>query len=67
MVTNEIAQISHCVTQDTIDAFIQHETEKGASENMIRRFKGTLKVLCDFLPDDHCITKERLLQWRKSM
>ena len=34
---------------------------------MIRRFKGTLKVLCDFLPDDHCITKERLLQWRKSM
>ena len=59
--------IIHCITQDTIDAFIQYETEKGASENMIRRFKSTLKVICDFLPDDKCLTKERLLEWRKSM
>ena len=34
---------------------------------MIRRFKGTLKVIYDFLPDDKCITKKRLLERRKSM
>lgn len=67
MVKNDVAAISHCITQETIDAFIQHETEKGASENMIRRFKGTLKVICDYFPDDHCITKDRLLGWRKNM
>lgn len=67
MVTKEIAEISHCITQDTIDAFIQHEADKGASENMIRRFKGTLRAICEFLPDDNCVTKERLLEWRKSM
>ena len=62
-----IAASSHCITKDTIAAFIQHETEKGASENMIRRFKCTLQAICDFLPDDNCVTKERLLEWRRSM
>lgn len=34
---------------------------------MVRRFKGTFKVIFDFLPDDKCITKARLAEWRKSM
>lgn len=67
MVTKQIASISHCMTQETMDAFIQSEMNKGASENMIRRFKGTLKVVYDFLPKDKQITKERLLAWRKRM
>ena len=67
MITKQIAEISHCMTQDTMDAFICHEANAGASENMIRRFKGTLKVIYDYLPADKCITKERLLEWRKSM
>ena len=67
MVTKQMAKVSHCMTQETMEAFIQNEMNKGASENMIRRFKGTLKAICDFLPEDKCITKERLLAWRKSM
>ena len=67
MVTKQMAQVRHCITQETIDAFIQEEKNKGASENAIRRFKGTLKAICDFLPEDRCITKDRLLEWRKSM
>ena len=67
MITKQMAQIRHCMTPETMDAFIQSEMNKGASENMIRRYKGTLKVIGDFLPEDKCITKERLLAWRKSM
>ncbi len=67
MVTKEIAVISHCITQETMDAFIRYEADKGASDNMLRRFKGTLKVIYDCLPEDKCITKERLLAWRKGM
>ena len=67
MVTKQIETINHCITQDTTDAFIQRETENGASNNMLRRIKCTFKVICDFLPDDNCVTKERLLEWRKSM
>ena len=67
MITKQMAQVRHCITQESIDAFIQWEKNKGASENMIRRFKGTLKVIGDFLPEDQCITKERLLAWRKSL
>lgn len=67
MVTKQIANISHCMTPETMEAFVQHEADNGASENMIRRFKGTLKVIYAFLPEDKCITKERLLAWRKSM
>lgn len=67
MVTKQIVEISHCMTQTEMDAFIQDETEKGTSKNAIRRFKCVLKVIYDYLPEDKCITKERLLAWRKSM
>ena len=67
MITKQMAAISHRMTQKSMSAFVQHEADKGASENMIRRFKGTLKVMYDFLPEDKCITKERLLEWRKGM
>ena len=67
MVTKEMAAVSHCMTQDVMDAFVQHEANKGASKNMIMRYKGAVKVLYDYLPDDKCITKERLLNWRKGM
>lgn len=67
MITKQMAAISHRMTQESMSAFVQHEADKGASENMIRRFKGTLKVMYDFLPEDKCITKERLLEWRKGM
>lgn len=67
MIVNQITEISHCMTQETMTDFVQHEANNGASENMIRRYKGTLKVIYEYLPDDKCITKERLINWRKSM
>ena len=67
MITKEIAAVSHCMTPELMEAFVQYETDKGASKNMIMRFKCAVKVLYDYLPEDKCITKERLLQWRKGM
>ena len=55
------------MTVESMDAFVTHAKEQGASENMIRRFAGTVKTLYAFLPEDKTLTKERLLSWRKSM
>lgn len=66
MNTTEL-QCSHIMTEETMDGFISHAKEQGASENMIRRFSCTVNALYDYLPDDKTVTKERLLSWRKSM
>ncbi len=55
------------MTQETIATFLQHEKDNGANDNALRRYRGTLKVIYDYLPEDKCITKERLLAWRKGM
>lgn len=67
MVTKEIAAFSRCMTPETMNAFIEYETQNGASENMIRRFRGAVKALYDWLPEDKQITRERLVAWRKEL
>ena len=67
MVTKQITAISHCMTQEAMAAFLQYEADNGANENLLRRFRGTLRVIYNYLPEDKCITKERLLAWRKGM
>lgn len=67
MIASEVVKISYRMTPETMDSFVRNEIQKGASENMVRRFRGTLKVVYDYLPEDKLITKERLIDWRKSM
>lgn len=67
MIAKSVAEISHCMTPETIESFVQHEINQGASKNMVMRYKGTMKVIYEYLPEDKCITRERLLGWRKSM
>lgn len=57
----------YVIAQETMDAFITSEAEKGASENMIRRLKAAVKMLYDFLPEDKQITQEQLLKWRADL
>lgn len=57
----------YVMAQETMDAFITNEAEKGASENMIRRLKATVKMFYDFLPEDKLITQEQLLKWRADL
>lgn len=65
MIDEEKGQIYHQITQQTIDAFLAYEKNKGASVNMYRRFRSSLHAIYDFLPEDKCLTKERLLAWRE--
>ena len=58
---------AHIMTVESMDAFVTHAKEQGASENMIRRFAGAVKTLYSFLLEDKTLTRERLLSWRKSM
>lgn len=60
-------QCAHIMSAETIDSFILHEKGKGASDNMIRRFSGTVKALFEYLPEDKTVTRDRLLAWRKSL
>lgn len=67
MISKQAAEIQHHMTPDSINAFLTHEADNNASENMQRRYKGAVRLLYDYLPDDKLVTKERLLSWRKSM
>lgn len=67
MADNRINEISHHMTEETMTAFVENEKARGASDNMIRRFTGAVKVIYDYLPEDKCVTKERLLAWRVGM
>lgn len=59
--------VVHHITQETMQAFLQREREKGASANMLRRFQGSVKMLYEALPEDKLLTREGLLVWRKGM
>ena len=67
MIPDVNKQKQHQISDETIAAFLAHETSNGASANAIRRYKGALAAVYAFLPDDKCLSKERLLAWRKSM
>ena len=36
---------AHIMTAESMDAFVTHAKEQGASENMIRRFAGTVNTI----------------------
>ena len=48
------------MTVESMNAFVIHAKEQGASQNMIRRFSSSVKALYAFLPEDKTLTKERL-------
>ena len=67
MSEKENSNVSHHMTPETMEAFIQNAKDNKASENMVRRFSGTVRAVYDFLPEDKLLTRERLLEWRKGM
>ena len=67
MAETMINTCSHQMTPGTMAAFIEQQIQKGASENMIRRLKSTVKMVYEFLPEDKQLTRERLLEWRADL
>ena len=60
--------VAPCVmSPESIAEYIQQETDGGASENALRRFRRFTKSVYDWLPEDKALTKERLLAWRQSL
>ena len=58
---------SSVMSPESMTVFVEAQRSKGASENMLRRLKATVKMLYAFLPEDKSITRERLLAWRTDM
>ena len=56
---------SYVMTSESVAAYIQHEIDRGASKDSIRNFKRVTNSLCEWLPEDKTITKDRLLDWRQ--
>lgn len=55
------------MTLESMQSFVAFEENKGASDNMLRRFKSAVKMLYKFLPEDKLLTRERLLEWRADL
>lgn len=62
-----VAETPFVMTPESISAYIQFETERGASENALRYYKRVTTSVCEWLPEDKSITKNRLLSWRQSL
>ena len=59
--------VSHRMTPELMAAFIEAEKNKGASPNMLRRYRAAIESVYSFLPEDKLLTKEVLLSWREQM
>ena len=55
------------VTLESIDLFWIAEKESGLSKHNLRRSKGYVLALYEWLPADKILSRERLIQWRASL
>lgn len=55
------------MTQESIDAFLITQKQNGTSKEALRRNKGFVSCLCQWLPEDKILTRERLELWREDM
>lgn len=67
METKHEAISCFAMTLESMQSFVAFEENKGASDNMLRRFKSAVKMLYKFLPEDKLLTRERLLEWRADL
>ena len=59
--------VQYCMTQESIASYLQHEQDRKASENLLRRGRRAITCLYEWLPEDKTITKQSLLLWRQHM
>ena len=55
------------LTHASMSSFLDFEKSRGASDNMLSRFKAAVCSVYDFLPEDKQLSKERLAEWRSYM
>ena len=55
------------MTPESMEAFVSFEKSRGASKNMLGRFKAAVRSVYNFLPKDKQLTEERLVEWRADM
>lgn len=59
--------VSHRMTPQQMADFIESEKNKGATANMLRRFKSAVESVYEFLAEDKLLSKELLLEWRAQL
>ncbi len=55
------------VTEEDIEEFLNFKTSVGVKSTAIAKYRGNLKNLYNWLPEDKIITRERLLEWREGL
>lgn len=55
------------MTSESIAVYLQHEQDRGASENALRNYKRITRSLYQWLPEDKTLTRDLLLSWRQSL
>lgn len=64
---NQPEGTSGIITAESIAKYLQHEQQRGTSEDALRRYRRYTASLYDWLPEDRQLTKERLSAWRQSL
>jgi len=62
-----IEAVSHRMTPQQMAAFLEYEKDKGATANALRRYRGAIESVYEFLAEDKLLSKELLLAWRESL
>ena len=57
----------YVMTLESIEAYIQHERERGLSDKSLRSCRRVTSSLYEFLGDDKRLSAERLHAWRQSL
>ncbi len=55
------------ITEEDIEKFLTFKSSDGVKPTVIGKYRGYLRSLHKWLPEDKIITKERLLEWRASL
>ena len=64
---NTIVFPSFTMSPQSIAAYVQYETDQGASVCYLQDYKRAARSLYEWLPDDKTITKGMLFAWRQSL
>lgn len=62
-----MAEIPCNMPPESISAYVQYETDCGASENAFRYYRRVTKDVYEWLAEDKILTKSLLFFWRQTL
>ena len=55
------------MSMESVDAYVKYEEHRGTASVSVKNYRRFVTSLLEWLPEDKCLTKERLRDWRQSL